>query len=135
MKSWEDRISRLDAPAVPILVRRMHRIFWVPPRYRSVAAVALDGRRFTVRGMAERTGYSTGGVHAALRAMARLGMGVLRSVRGHYGGSRFTLADDVTVSKSNVHTAERSFFEERGTVVRTLDPEWTVGELMEAWGK
>ena len=97
---WQRRIARPGAPAIPIYVRGLRRTFWVPPRYRTVAAAAFDGQAFTVRGMAGRTGYSPTGAWHALRAMERMGLGRLATARGWNGRTRFRLARDASVQPS-----------------------------------
>src|SRR4029077_9922947 len=102
----------------------MHRVFWVPPRYRSIAAVALDGNTFTYRKLATRTGYSLKGVFAALHAMQKMGLGTLRTKRGRGARSRFVLQADVSVQKNvstTVSSLVESLYRER-TVVETFFP-------------
>lgn len=125
---WQARISRPNEPAVPIFVSGMRRTFWVPPRYYRLVARVQDGRPFTQRAMASDLGYSTMGLHDALRQMARLGIGVVTTTRGWMGRTRFRLQADVTARRANVRTAEAvddvSLGEplERASVVRTLPP-------------
>lgn len=120
--SWERRISRTDAPAVPILVRRMHRVFYVPPRYRAVCAATFDGRPTTIRRLAARTGYSVKGAWSALRQMERLGFGQLRTARGRRGLTRFRIQTDVEVCRNVSSAADpsRVFVDSRRTVVETF---------------
>ncbi len=101
MNSWQKRIP----DAVPVTVTGIHRVFWVPPRYVQVATVVYDGRPMTIRTIAARTGYSVKGAWAALRAMEKMGLGVLRTTRGWAGRTRFRVQDDVV--RANVSTTVR----------------------------
>jgi DNA-binding transcriptional regulator GbsR (MarR family) len=98
MNKYQQRIP----DAVPVTVTGMHRVFWVPPRYIKVATVVYDGRPMTIRTIASRTGYSVKGAWSALRAMERMGLGVLRTSRGWAGRTRFRVQDDVV--RANVST-------------------------------
>ncbi len=122
---WQHRIDRPNAPAVPVLAARMHRVFWVPPRYRSIAAVALDGNTFTYRALAARTRYSLKGVYAALHAMQRMGFGTLRTKRGRGARSRFVLQSDVSVQK-NVSTTVRTSIESLSKSVAVVETFFSV---------
>jgi hypothetical protein len=84
---WQRRINRPNAPAVPILNRRMHRVFWVPPRYRRIVAAGIGGRPFTLRAMARDTGYSLPGLWHALRSLSEMGIAHTKSTRGAHGRS------------------------------------------------
>lgn len=103
MTDWQRRIDRPGAPAVPILVRRMNggagRLFWVTPRNKALAAATYDGRRWTLRALADRVGMSVSGVKDALRSMAAMGIGVLQTARGRLGWTRFRVQDDAVVLK------------------------------------
>ena len=107
VNDWKTTIERTTGePAVPVVVRRMHRVFWVPGRYVTVAAFAFDGQRFTIRQLAERASYSVKGAWSALRAMEQMGFGVLTTTLGCHGRTRFKLQSDVSVS--NVSTTDTS---------------------------
>lgn len=99
--SWQKRIDRPGAPAVPIVVKRMNRgagrIFWVSPRNKALAAATYAGERFTLRELAARVGMSVSGVKDALRSMAAMGIGVLTTARGCRGFTRFRVQQDVVV--------------------------------------
>lgn len=115
---------------VPILVKNMNhgrgRLFWVSRRNKALAAATYGGGRFTIRELAERVGMSVMGVHHALRQMARLGIGVLKTVRGRLGYTSFRVQKDVSVG--NVRTTESGLEVVEplsNTVVRTFSPEDT----------
>jgi hypothetical protein len=91
--NWQ---TRLDRP-VPIVCRRMRRVFWVPRRYVRVVAVGMQGP-FTIREMAGRTGYSLHGAYAALQSLAEMGIATTRSVRGCRGRSRMTVSSDASAN-------------------------------------
>ena len=97
--SWQTRIPG----SVPIVCRRMHRVFWVPKRYVAVVAVAMQGT-FTIRELAARTGYSVHGAHAALRSLTDMAIGRVSAVRGCRGRTRFVVSSDAS---ANVPSTER----------------------------
>lgn len=99
---WQTRIPG----SVPIVLRRMRgrRLVWVPKRYVSVVAVAMQGS-FTIRELAERTGYSVHGAHAALASLTELAVGRVTSTRGCRGRTRFVVSSDAS---ANVPSTERS---------------------------
>jgi len=105
--NWRIRVSRPDAPAVPIYVAGMRRTFWVPPRYRLIAVKTLDGRRFTMRALARSLGYSLTGLRHALLRMAGWGLFRMTTTRGRSGSTRLLWALDVSspqVARPNVPT-------------------------------
>lgn len=113
MSYWQRRIEAITfEPAVPIVCSRMHRVFWVPRRYRALVAAAFDGRAFTVRGIAARTGYSVKGAWSALRALEQMGIGVVSTTRGWMGRTRFRVSSDARVG-TNVSTTVRTNVEKR----------------------
>jgi len=118
--TWQSRIDRPGASAVPILVANMHHIFWVPPRYKTVATATFDGKPFTVRSMAQRTGYSTMGLHAALKQMSRLGLGALSASKGCLGRTRFRLQRDVSVANVRIADTVLSLDRQDVAVVSTF---------------
>jgi hypothetical protein len=118
---WQRRISRTDAPAVAVVVKRMHRVFWVPPKYRNIAANVLDGRKFTYRSLAQRMGLAPMTIHHALAAMARLGFGVISKALGRKGWTRFRMQSDVFVPPTVTLSGESatSVYEVPSTFVLT----------------
>jgi hypothetical protein len=118
--NWQ---TRLNDP-VPVVCKRMHRVFWVPRRYRAAIAVALQGP-FTMRDMAARTGYSLHGAWAAFDSIRAMGIGTARSTRGRLGRTRFTLSSDASVGNvpSTVTTLVRTMFEPVA-VEGTFRPTW-----------
>src|ERR1051326_4405999 len=100
--SETDWKKRNGPRAVPIIARRMHRVFWVPPEYRTIIAVGLQGR-FTMRDLARRAGYSLTGAWHATRAINKMGFASTKSVRGCKGYSKMTVQTDVD---ANVSTTE-----------------------------
>lgn len=118
----------------PITVRGGRHVFWVPARYAKVAALA--GRNWTQRDLAQATGYSLTGLREAIKALERLGIIVVKRVRGCFGHTRFTLQRDavlpnvLTTVRSLIDTLKASFsmplarrplgIEDTRTVVRTF---------------
>jgi len=103
--TWQARISRPGAPAVPILVESMHRIFWVTPGQKSILVRLYDGQRFKQRELAVALGYTLGGLNDALHSLHAMGLGTLRTMRGRYGWSQFIINRSARVL-SNVRTRE-----------------------------
>lgn len=101
--SWQTRIPG----SVPILCRRMHRVFWVPKRYVRVIAATMDGP-FTIRELAARTGYSVHGAHAALSSLTDMAIGRVTSTRGCRGRTRFVLSSDATANVPSTERGEHS---------------------------
>lgn len=107
---WRVRISRPDAPAVPVYVSGMRRTFWVPPRYRAIIVRTFSGGRWTLRDLAALTGYSLTGLGHALRRMQDWGMCRVTSTRGRLGATRIRWSLDVEsrdVRRGNVPTTGR----------------------------
>lgn len=90
---WQQRLPG----SVPVVCRRMHRVFWVPRRYVSLVAIGLSGP-FTVRAAAERTGYSVHGAWAAMRSLEEMAIARFRSTRGAKGSTKMTLSSDARVA-------------------------------------
>lgn len=88
---WQRRIPG----SVPVVCKRMHRVFWVPKRYATLIAYGLSGTPFTLRAAAERTGYSLHGVWAAMRSLEEMAIARFTSSRGRRGGTRMMLSSDV----------------------------------------
>jgi hypothetical protein len=112
---FEKRLSA-RMQIVPIVTQKY--LVWVPARYRTIAAITYDGRPLTIREIAERAGYSISGAWAALRQMARLGLGVLRTSRGCHGKTSFKVQRDVAVA--NVRCTEREIRSSTGDLKRTV---------------
>lgn len=120
MSNWQTRIN----DPVPVVCKRMHRVFWVPRRYKAAIAVALQGP-FTMREVARRTGYSLHGAWAAFDSIRAMGIGTARSTRGRHGRTRFTLSSDASVGNvpPTVTTIKRT--DELPVVVEgTFPPQW-----------
>lgn len=101
--SWQTRIPG----SVPIVCHRMHRVFWVPKRYVSVVAVAMQGS-FTIRELAARTGYSVHGAHAALASLTEMAIGRVVSSRGCRGRTRFMVSSDASANVPSTERGEHS---------------------------
>lgn len=97
---WRHRVGA-RTPIVPVVAMNMHRVFWVPDRYRNVAAVVLDGRRHTLKEIAARAGYSTASAaRKALLAMQSMSViAAIQTVRGRHGWTRVRVAGDAVVGK------------------------------------
>jgi len=114
---WQRRLAGTNPQ--PIVVKGMHRVFWVPAKYVSVAAVLFDGRKHTNREIAARTGYSVKGAWAAIRALERMAiLAVVTTVKGCKGWTRARVAADAQVQ--NVSTTVETFLKETRTVVETF---------------
>jgi predicted DNA-binding transcriptional regulator len=108
---WQYRISRPDAPAVPIWVRRWHRTFWVPPKDIAIMGILLSGR-FHWRDLAARVGVPVWTVRSRVRALWK--MGIVLRLTTHRGRSGWVSAqvnpDATTVNPyarvANVRTVE-----------------------------
>ena len=90
--NWQQRLPG----SVPVVCRRMHRVFWVPPRYRSLIAIGLGGT-FTLREAAQRTGYSLHGIWAAMRSLEAMAIARFTSSRGRRGLTRMLLSSDASM--------------------------------------
>ncbi len=91
---WQTRIPG----SVPVVCRRMHRVFWVPRRYQSLIAIGLSGP-FTMRPTAERTGYSLHGLWAAMRSLEEMAIARFDSTRGRHGLTRMLLSSDASIDQ------------------------------------
>jgi len=122
----EQRFERRLAARGPVVAFATRRyLVWVPLGYRRIATLMFDGKPRTIRDIAAQTGYSRSGAHDALRAMQRLGIGVLTTARGRFGKTRFKVQNDVAVA--NVRTTDVSLSRETSegresirSVVRTF---------------
>ena len=94
---WRHRVDRPGAPAIPILAKRMRRIFWCPPRYRGVMGAALATPRATLRDLAARTRYSVTGIRHALESLRAMGLIGFVSTRGRHGSTRISVSSDATM--------------------------------------
>jgi len=103
--TWQSRISRPGAPAVPILVESMHRIFWVTPGQKSILVRLYDGQKFKQRELAAALGYTIGGLNDALHSLHAMGLGTLTTVRGRNGWSQLIINRAARVLK-NVRTRD-----------------------------
>lgn len=95
----------------------MHRVFWVPPRYRSLIAIGLGGT-FTMREAAQRTGYSLHGVWAAMRSLEEMAIARFTSTRGRRGGTRMLLSSDAEVDRSGANVPPTATAREKRDSVR-----------------
>jgi hypothetical protein len=135
---WQARIvARTGQPAVPVYNSSIRRTFWLPYRGRGVVAAVMDGRKFHIRELAVRTGYSVGGVHAALTALHKMGIGKFEKVRGRHGFCRFIfnrdcVARNVQTNESTNHSTNRSLDRER-TLDRTFTPDGDAGASSGVW--
>lgn len=94
---WQNRPHYGIPNAVPIVCQRMHRVFWVPKRYKAVVAVGMQGP-FTIRSLAARTGYSQTGAYHAIQSLAEMAIATTRSVRGRKGHSVMVVSSDATAN-------------------------------------
>lgn len=135
--TWQNRISRPGEPAVPILCRRMHRVFWVPKRYRSLIAATMDGRAFSQRQVAQRIGCDAGRLNHALRSMERMGILRLLTSRGCHGESRVRLSSDAVtgnVAATGTSVDQSGMREiDPGTVGATFGAGQDPSAVWEAW--
>lgn len=85
---------------VPVVAKNMSggrgRLFWAPRGSQAIAGETFGGRRTTMARLALETGLSKRSVQWHLYRMAALGLGVLSTVRGRYGWTRFLVQKDVT---------------------------------------
>jgi hypothetical protein len=109
---WQRRLPG----SVPVLCKRMHRVFWVPKRYVGLVAIGLFGP-FTMRDAAERTGYSLHGVWAAARSLEEMAIARFTSSRGRRGSTRMLLSSDA--SAGNVPTTVTTLGRETVTTSET----------------
>jgi DNA-binding transcriptional regulator GbsR (MarR family) len=94
-------------------------------------AAAMAMGTFTVREIAERTGYSVHGAWAALQSMTEMAIGRVSAVRGCRGRTRFVVSSDATAnvpstvtekpSKDNEHRVVEGTFHDRPLIEPVRD--------------
>jgi hypothetical protein len=119
--------ARCGEAPIPIVAKRLHRVFWCPPRYRAIAAIAFSERRLNIRrDYAAATGYSVKGAWDALRSLEAMGLVSITTALGCRGWTRVRVSGDVATG--NVSTTEGfmtspkgDVFSYRRTLVETFD--------------
>jgi hypothetical protein len=132
VNTWQRRIDRPNAPAVPIRLRRMHRTFWCPPRYETLARYVAVHPQFTQREAAEATGYSIAGLHRALEQLRRWGALIVTTTLGRPGRTRATLQSDV-LTENVSPTGERVFLRPSLRFSRPVTVVETFSEAPASW--
>jgi hypothetical protein len=126
---WKRRVSRPGAPAVPIIVRNMHRVFWAPAGYADLIPVVLVRRRFRIRPMAQALGVPHSTLESRLARLASWGAIAIVGHRGRSGYTEIRPASDLALgaveARINVRATERGIdknLENDVDVARTFRP-------------
>jgi len=120
MNDYQARMEAAGIETRPITVDyvRGKRLYWVPARSWGIIAKVMSQRSgWTLRKLAEATGYSLTGLIHALDRLASWGVLSRRSTRGWAGRTSFILSDQVSAARANVPTTDTLSTREEGIPV------------------
>lgn len=88
----------LETMTVPVWSPFLKRVVWISPRQYRLIATVMAGWQGTQRRLAETTGYTIGGANDALHSLRRLGLLIVKRVRGRLGSTFARLRRGVHVT-------------------------------------